>query len=84
MKQSNMITQELKTVEDQTFSKWNQLSYSIQNLLQNYRRPKIITQQLNKIIVYTESKAADCTLQLHLIKRNILPKNVHSIMKLES
>ena len=79
-----MITQELKTVEDQTFLKWNQLPYSIQKLLQNYRRPKVITQHLNKIIVYTESKASDCKLQSHLIKRNILPKNVHNIMKLES
>ena len=37
----------------------------------------------NKKKTYTESKAVDFTLQLDLIKRHILPKNVHNIMKLK-
>ena len=36
-------------------------------------KPKLITQQANKIKMYTESKYADRTLQLHVIKGHILP-----------
>ena len=35
---------------------------------------KIITQKPSKIKSYTESKAADCGLQLDIIKKHILPK----------
>ena len=44
---------------------------------------KIITQQTNKIKVYTKPKAPDRTLQLDLTKRHILPKIIHSIIKLK-
>ena len=36
-----------------------------------------------QIKLYTESKAADCTLQLNLIKKHFLPENAHSVMKLK-
>ena len=38
------------------------------------KQPKIITQQSSKIKVFINSKAADPTLQLNVIKRHILIK----------
>ena len=47
---------------------------TVTKLSRPIKQPKIITQQPNKIKVYTESKAADCALQLDLIKINFLLK----------
>ena len=47
------------------------------------KQPKIITQQPNKIKLYTESKTADLTLQSGLIIRHVLPKNVHKVVRLK-
>ena len=43
---------------------------TVTKLSKPIKQPKIITQQPNKIKVYTEWKAADCALQLNLIKIN--------------
>lgn len=45
---------------------------------------KVITQQPSKKKTYTESKVADRSLELEIIKINILPKNNHKVIKLKS
>lgn len=45
---------------------------------------KVITQQPSKRKTYTESKVADRSLELEIIKINILPKNNHKVIKLKS
>ena len=52
------------------------LSKPIKQLKINYKP--------NKIKVYAESKPADRTLWLDLIKRHILPKIAHNAMELKS
>lgn len=45
---------------------------------------KVITQQPSKKKTYTDSKVADRSLELEIIKINILPKNNHKVIKLKS
>lgn len=45
---------------------------------------KVITQQPSKKKTYTDSKVADHSLELEIIKINILPKNNHKVIKLKS
>lgn len=45
---------------------------------------KVITQQPSKKKTYTNSKVADRSLELEIIKINILPKNNHKVIKLKS
>ena len=52
---------------------------TVTKLSKPIKQPIIITQQPNKIKVYTESKAADGMLQL----RHILTKNAHNIIQLK-
>ena len=44
---------------------------------------KIISQQPNKIKVYIKLNAVGRKLRLDLIKRHILPKGAHSVIKLK-
>ena len=52
---------------------------TVTKLSKPIKQPIIITQQPNKIKVYTESKAADRMLQL----RHILTKNAHDVIQLK-
>lgn len=45
---------------------------------------KVITQQPSKKKTYTDSKVADRSIELEIIKINILPKNNHKVIKLKS
>ena len=64
--QSNINTQELESLEKPNIldieSNTMQQPKSVTKLLKPMKQPKIITQKPNKINVYTDSKAADCTL----------------------
>ena len=57
---------------------------NVTNLSKPIKQPKTVTQQPSKIKIYTESIAADCTLQLDIIRRHILPKNVRNVEILNS
>ena len=65
IKQSNIITQKLKTVEKpNTFyiePVTTEHARTAKKLLKSKETSKIITQQTNKMKIYTESKAADRT-----------------------
>ena len=84
LKKSIFITQELETVEKSNILDIESVTIEHPKTVTKLSKPKIITQQPNKIKIFTKSEATDLTLQLDIIKRHILPKNVQNVMKLKS
>ena len=76
--QSNIITQELETVEKPNIHNIESVTIEHQKTvtksIKSIKQPKVIIQEPNKIKFYAESKPADHMLRLDLIKRYILPK----------
>ena len=74
IEQSNIITQELETIEKTTFFAENQLlSKNYCKIIKVHKTTKLYYSRIKKQI-YTESKVSDCTVQLSIIKKHILPK----------
>ena len=79
IKQSNIITTELETVEKRTIfdikSDTIEHPKTATKLSNPIKQPNVITQQPNVV---------DRKLLLNIIKRHIFPQNIHKVMKLKS
>ena len=72
--QSNIIAQEAEFVENPNISDKESVTTENLKTVAKSSKSKNVTKQPNKIKLYAELKAANCTLILDIIKRHILPK----------
>ena len=68
IKESNILTQELENISD-----IESITIEHPKTATNLSKQTIIAQKPNKIKIYTKVKATDCTLQLGIFKRHIVP-----------
>ena len=80
IEQSNIITQELETVKKKHF--WHK-SVTMEHPKNCYETTQSFCSRTRKRKVYTESKSADCMLQLDIIKRLMLSR-CSNVMKLKT